>query len=110
MPARRQEQAFGARPETLTGLSGFGDLVLTCSTPQSRNFSFGVDLAKGIPPAKAGGGKLAEGAFTAPVLLEMAAEKKVEMPISNAVAAVLADMMNVDEAIESLLNRPLKAE
>jgi glycerol-3-phosphate dehydrogenase (NAD(P)+) len=103
-------KAFGARPETLTGLSGFGDLVLTCSTPQSRNFSFGVDLAKGIPPAKAGGGKLAEGAFTAPVLLEMAAEKKVEMPISNAVAAVLADMMNVDEAIESLLNRPLKAE
>jgi glycerol-3-phosphate dehydrogenase (NAD(P)+) len=103
-------KAFGARPETLTGLSGFGDLVLTCSTPQSRNFSFGVDLAKGIPPAKAGGGKLAEGAFTAPVLLEMAAEKKIEMPISNAVAAVLADMMNVDEAIESLLNRPLKAE
>ena len=103
-------KAFGARPETLTGLSGFGDLVLTCSAPQSRNFSFGVDLAKGIPPAKAGGGKLAEGAFTAPVLLEMAAEKKIEMPISNAVAAVLADMMNVDEAIESLLNRPLKAE
>jgi glycerol-3-phosphate dehydrogenase (NAD(P)+) len=103
-------KAFGARPETLTGLSGFGDLVLTCSTPQSRNFSFGVDLAKGIAPDKAGGGKLAEGAFTAPVLLEMAAEKKVEMPISNAVAAVLADMMNVDEAIESLLTRPLKAE
>jgi glycerol-3-phosphate dehydrogenase (NAD(P)+) len=103
-------KAFGARPETLTGLSGFGDLVLTCSTPQSRNFSFGVDLAKGIPPAKAGGGKLAEGAFTAPVLMEMAQAKNVEMPISNAVAAVLADMMNVDEAIESLLNRPLKAE
>jgi glycerol-3-phosphate dehydrogenase (NAD(P)+) len=103
-------KAFGAKPETLTGLSGLGDLVLTCSTPQSRNFSFGVDLAKGIAPDKAGGGKLAEGAFTAPVLLEMAAEKKVEMPISNAVAAVLADMMNVDEAIESLLTRPLKAE
>jgi glycerol-3-phosphate dehydrogenase (NAD(P)+) len=103
-------RAFGAKPETLTGLSGLGDLVLTCSTPQSRNFSFGVDLAKGIAPEKAGGGKLAEGAFTAPVLLEMAAEKKVEMPISNAVAAVLADMMNVDEAIESLLTRPLKAE
>ena len=103
-------RAFGAKPETLTGLSGLGDLVLTCSTPQSRNFSFGVDLAKGIAPEKAGGGKLAEGAFTAPVLLEMAAEKKVEMPISNAVAAVLADMMSVDEAIESLLTRPLKAE
>jgi glycerol-3-phosphate dehydrogenase (NAD(P)+) len=103
-------KAFGARPETLTGLSGLGDLVLTCSTPQSRNFSFGVDLAKGITADKAGGGKLAEGAFTAPVLLEMAAKQNVEMPISNAVAAVLADMMNVDEAIESLLTRPLKAE
>jgi glycerol-3-phosphate dehydrogenase (NAD(P)+) len=103
-------RAFGAKPETLTGLSGLGDLVLTCSTPQSRNFSFGVDLAKGLTPEKAGGGKLAEGAFTAPVLLEMAADKKVEMPISNAVAAVLADMMTVDEAIESLLNRPLRAE
>lgn len=103
-------KAFGARPETLTGLSGLGDLVLTCSTPQSRNFSFGVDLAKGIPPSKAGGGKLAEGAFTAPVLLEMAQAKKVEMPISNAVAAILAGMLSVDGAIEALLNRPIKAE
>jgi glycerol-3-phosphate dehydrogenase (NAD(P)+) len=103
-------KAFGAKPETLTGLSGLGDLVLTCSTPQSRNFSFGVDLAKGIAPKQAGGGKLAEGAFTAPVLLEMAQQRKVEMPISNAVAAVLADMMSVDEAIESLLTRPFKAE
>jgi glycerol-3-phosphate dehydrogenase (NAD(P)+) len=103
-------KAFGAKPETLTGLSGFGDLVLTCSTPQSRNFSFGIDLAHGIAPKHAGGGKLAEGAFTAPVLLEMAQQRKVEMPISNAIAAVLADMMSVDEAIESLLTRPFKAE
>jgi glycerol-3-phosphate dehydrogenase (NAD(P)+) len=103
-------KAFGARPETLTGLSGLGDLVLTCSTPQSRNFSFGVDLAKGIPTAKAGGGKLAEGAFTAPVLLEMAQAKKVEMPISNAVAAILAGMLSVDGAIEALLSRPFKSE
>jgi glycerol-3-phosphate dehydrogenase (NAD(P)+) len=103
-------KAFGARPETLTGLSGLGDLVLTCSSPQSRNFSFGVDLAKGIAPAKAGGGKLAEGAFTAPVLLEMARAKKVEMPIANAVAAILAGMLSVDAAIEALLARPLKSE
>jgi glycerol-3-phosphate dehydrogenase (NAD(P)+) len=103
-------KAFGARPETLTGLSGLGDLVLTCSTPQSRNFSFGVDLAKGIPTAKAGGGKLAEGAFTAPVLLEMAQAKSVEMPISNAVAAILAGMLSVDGAIEALLSRPFKSE
>jgi glycerol-3-phosphate dehydrogenase (NAD(P)+) len=103
-------RAFGAKPETLTGLSGLGDLVLTCSSPQSRNYSFGVDLAKGIAPDKAGGGKLAEGAFTAPVLLEMAREKSVDMPISEAVAAVLAGKLSVDAAIESLLTRPFKAE
>jgi glycerol-3-phosphate dehydrogenase (NAD(P)+) len=103
-------KAFGARPETLTGLSGLGDLVLTCSSPQSRNFSFGVDLAKGIAPGKAGGGKLAEGALTAPVLLEMAREQNVEMPITEAIAALLAEQLTVDRAIESLLTRPFKAE
>ena len=103
-------RAFGAQPETLTGLSGLGDLVLTCSSPQSRNFSFGADLAKGITPGKAGGGKLAEGAFTAPVLLEMAREQKVEMPITEAIAALLAEQLTVDQAIESLLTRPFKAE
>jgi glycerol-3-phosphate dehydrogenase (NAD(P)+) len=99
-------KAFGARAETLTGLSGLGDLILTCSSPQSRNFSFGVALGKGTEPD----GKLAEGAFTAPVLLDMAREKNVDMPISSAVAAVLAKKMSVDEAIESLLTRPIKAE
>jgi glycerol-3-phosphate dehydrogenase (NAD(P)+) len=103
-------KAYGARPETLMGLSGLGDLILTCSTPQSRNFSFGVALGKGEPVTSAAHGKLAEGAFTAPVLLEMARAKKVDMPISSAVAAVLAGEMTVDEAIESLLTRPLKAE
>jgi glycerol-3-phosphate dehydrogenase (NAD(P)+) len=103
-------KAYGARPETLMGLSGFGDLILTCSTPQSRNFSFGVALGRGEPVTSAAHGKLAEGAFTAPVLLEMARAKNVEMPISEAVAAVLAGEMTVDTAIESLLTRPLKAE
>jgi glycerol-3-phosphate dehydrogenase (NAD(P)+) len=103
-------RAYGARPETLTGLSGLGDLVLTCSTPQSRNFSCGVALGKGEPPEQAAHGKLAEGIFTAPVLLEMAREKNVDMPISAAVAAVLAGKMSVDAAIESLLARPIKAE
>jgi glycerol-3-phosphate dehydrogenase (NAD(P)+) len=103
-------KAYGARTETMMGLSGLGDLVLTCSTPQSRNFSFGIALAKGDGPDSAAHGKLAEGAFTAPVLLEMAREKDIEMPISAAVAAVLANKMSVDEAIESLLARPLKAE
>lgn len=99
-------KAFGAKAETLTGLSGLGDLILTCSSPQSRNFSFGVSLAKGAPPD----GKLAEGAFTAPVLLEMARAKNIDMPISAAVADVIAQRMSVDQAIESLLARPIKGE
>ena len=104
-------RALGAKTETLMGLSGLGDLILTCSSPQSRNFSFGVNLGKGDAVkdihAKTG---LAEGAFTAPVLLEMARERDVDMPISAAVAAVLAEQMSVDDAIESLLTRPLKSE
>jgi len=103
-------RAFGARPETLTGLSGLGDLILTCSSPQSRNFSFGVALGKGENPRTAAHGKLAEGVFTAPVILEMALERNVEMPISTAIAAVLAEKASVDEAIESLLTRPFRAE
>jgi glycerol-3-phosphate dehydrogenase (NAD(P)+) len=103
-------RAFGAKPETLTGLSGLGDLILTCSSPQSRNFSCGVALGKGEAPSEAARGKLVEGVFTAPVLLEMARAKKVDMPISAAVAAVLAGKLSVDAAIESLLTRPIKAE
>jgi len=103
-------KAYGAKTETMMGLSGLGDLILTCSTPQSRNFSCGVALGKGEKPDTATHGKLAEGVFTAPVLLEMALKKNVEMPISTAVAAMLSGKMSVDEAIESLLTRPLKSE
>jgi len=104
-------RAFGARPETLTGLSGLGDLVLTCSSPQSRNFSFGVALGKGQTPAQVrAGAKLSEGAFTAPVLVEMARAKDVEMPISAAVAAILDGTVSVGDAIEGLLTRPFRAE
>jgi glycerol-3-phosphate dehydrogenase (NAD(P)+) len=102
-------RAFGARPETLTGLSGLGDLILTCSSPQSRNFSLGVALGEGRKLAEAQN-KLAEGVFTAPVLVELAQEKGVDMPIAAAVAAVIAGRLEVDEAIESLLTRPFKAE
>jgi glycerol-3-phosphate dehydrogenase (NAD(P)+) len=91
------------------GLSGLGDLLLTCSSPQSRNFSFGVNLGRGQKPAEIHGG-LAEGVFTAPVLLTIARERAVDMPIASAVAALLARTMSVDQAIESLLTRPLKAE
>ncbi len=103
-------KACGAKTETMMGLSGLGDLILTCGTPQSRNFSCGVALGKGEKPDTAAHGKLAEGVFTAPVLLEIAREKNVEMPISAAVAAVLSGKTSVEEAIESLLTRPLKSE
>jgi glycerol-3-phosphate dehydrogenase (NAD(P)+) len=102
-------RAYGAKPETLMGLSGLGDLLLTCSSPQSRNFSFGMALGRGQRPGEIHGG-LAEGVFTAPVLLDMARERGVDMPISAAVAAVLNEQMSVDAAIDSLLTRPLRAE
>src|SRR5204862_358735 len=104
-------RALGAKAETMMGLSGLGDLILTCSSPQSRNFSFGINLGKGLATKDIHGKTgLAEGAFTAPVLLEMAREKRIDMPIASAIAAVLAGQMSVDEAIESLLARPLRAE
>ena len=84
-------------------------MLLTASSPQSRNFTFGINLGRGQKPGAIHGG-LAEGVFTAPVLLEMAQERGVDMPISAAVAAVLAGEMTVDAAIESLLMRPLKSE
>jgi glycerol-3-phosphate dehydrogenase (NAD(P)+) len=103
-------QAWGARPETLTGLSGLGDLILTCSGPQSRNYSLGLALGKGLTLSEAGGGKLAEGAFTAPALLSLARAQNVDMPIAQAVAAVLDGSAKVDEAIEALMSRPFRAE
>jgi len=102
-------RAYGAKPETMMGLSGLGDLLLTCSSPQSRNFSFGVALGRGQKPGEIHGG-LAEGVYTAPVLLEMARDRGVDMPISAAVAALLAEKMTVAAVIESLLTRPFKAE
>jgi glycerol-3-phosphate dehydrogenase (NAD(P)+) len=99
-------RALGARPETLTGLSGLGDVVLSCSSPQSRNFSLGIALGQGRKPEA----KLAEGAFTAAALVELAGEKSVEMPIAAAVAAVLDGSLSVDAAIGSLLARPFRAE
>ncbi|HEY0219338.1 MAG TPA: NAD(P)H-dependent glycerol-3-phosphate dehydrogenase [Afipia sp.] len=99
--------ACGAKPETIAGLSGLGDLILTCSTVQSRNFSFGVALGRGEKPSR---DILSEGEATAPVLIEMAHEKNIDMPVARAVAAVLANAITVNEAIEMLLTRPFKAE
>jgi len=103
-------RAFGARGETLMGLSGLGDLVLTCGSTQSRNFALGVALGEGTPLAKASGGKLAEGAFTASAILDLARKHHVEMPISQAVDAVLAGRLDIGGAIDALLARPLRGE
>jgi glycerol-3-phosphate dehydrogenase (NAD(P)+) len=107
---RRFGEAYGGDAETLMGLSGLGDVVLSCASPQSRNFSYGLALGQGRSPAEAAGGKLAEGAFTAPVLVEMARAKQVETPIAEAVAAIIAGHVGVRDAVAALLARPIRAE
>ena len=103
--------ARGARAETLAGLSGLGDLVLTCSSTSSRNFSLGVGLGRGESAATllADRRTVAEGAFTAPVLRAAAAAAGVDMPVTEAVARLL-DGAGVGEVIGALLARPLRAE
>jgi glycerol-3-phosphate dehydrogenase (NAD(P)+) len=103
----RFARTYDARPETITGLSGLGDLILTCSSTQSRNFSLGIALGEGCPPPV---GKLTEGAFTASALVALAQARNVDMPIASAVNAVLNRSMSVEEAIDMLLMRPFKAE
>jgi glycerol-3-phosphate dehydrogenase (NAD(P)+) len=106
----RLGRAYDVKPETLMGLSGLGDLILTCSSPQSRNYAFGFAVGRGQSPAEARRSALVEGTLTAPVLADIALEKKVEMPIVNAVNAVLTGRLNIDTAISELLSRPLKSE
>ncbi len=104
--------ARGARAETLAGLAGLGDLVLTCSSLSSRNFALGRGLGRGERTAKllADRRTVAEGAFTAPVLAEAAAAAGVEMPIVAAVAALLAGDITVGAAMTDLMARPLRDE
>ncbi|OYX32722.1 MAG: glycerol-3-phosphate dehydrogenase [Caulobacterales bacterium 32-69-10] len=104
--------ALGASPETLAGLCGLGDLVLTCSSPQSRNMSVGLALGRGESLTEALSGKLsvAEGVASAPAVRELAGRLGVELPICEAVAAVLAEEISLDAAIGGLLARPLKTE
>jgi glycerol-3-phosphate dehydrogenase (NAD(P)+) len=107
---RRFGEALGARSQTLMGLSGLGDLVLTCSSAQSRNFAFGLALGRGRPVAEAGGGKLAEGATTVMALMRLARARSVEMPIAEAVEALLEGRIDVREAVAGLLTRPQRGE
>jgi len=104
--------AMGARRETLAGLSGFGDLVLTCSSTSSRNYSLGIGLGQGRQAADLLSDRrtVAEGAFTAPVLHKLARAKGIDMPIVAGVDALLAGALTVDEVLEALLARPMRAE
>lgn len=104
--------ALGARAETLSGLSGLGDLVLTCSSTSSRNFSLGKALGEGASAAEVLGAKnsVAEGAFTAPVLAEIARNRGISMPIVEAVVALLEGGAPARDVVAGLLSRPLKAE
>ena len=104
--------ACGARRETLAGLSGLGDLVLTCTSSSSRNFSLGCGIGEGRPAAEllADRRTVAEGAHTAPVLARLAREKDVDMPIVAAVERLLAGEARVGEILDELLARPPKAE
>ncbi len=107
---RRFGEAFGARGSTLMGLSGLGDLVLTCSSPQSRNFAFGQALGRGESAAEAAAGRLVEGMFTAQALTELARERGVEMPIADCVQGLIEGSLDVEAAVRALLARPPKGE
>lgn len=104
--------ALGAKRETLTGLCGLGDLVLTCSSPQSRNMSCGLALGQGQTLESVLGARKAvtEGVATAPAVVALAKTQGVDMPICAAVDAVLAGRISVDDAIQALLNRPFGPE
>lgn len=102
----RLAAALGARPETLAGLSGLGDLSLTCNSVQSRNFALGCALGAGRP-APAG---TVEGVATARAACELARRSGVELPIAAAVADVLDGALTLGAAIDALLSRPLKEE
>lgn len=103
---------LGAKPETLMGLCGLGDLVLTCSSTSSRNFSLGKAIGEGQSIAEALSGKLsvAEGAATAPALAALAKRENIEMPICQAVNAILSGKIAFDAAFDALLNRPFREE
>ncbi len=109
---RRFGEALGARPETLTGLSGLGDLILTCGSAQSRNMSLGRALGQGQSLAQALGGRTAvtEGVYTAVAVRRIAAEKGIEMPICSAVCDIVEGRLSVADAIGRLMQRPLKPE
>jgi glycerol-3-phosphate dehydrogenase (NAD(P)+) len=109
---RRFGAALGAKPDTLMGLSGLGDLLLTCGSPQSRNMSLGRALGQGQILEQVLGNRrsVAEGVYTAAAVVRAAAREGIEMPISEAVHNIVAGSIGTDTAIEALLSRPQRAE
>jgi glycerol-3-phosphate dehydrogenase (NAD(P)+) len=103
----RLAEAMGAEPETLVGLSGFGDLVLTCTSPQSRNFAYGYGLGRGDGFATT---KTVEGIATAKATVAIAGAYDLDLPVARTVAAVLEEKMTIKEALNYLMSRPLKKE
>jgi glycerol-3-phosphate dehydrogenase (NAD(P)+) len=108
----RLGEAMGARSETLMGLSGLGDLVLTATSASSRNYAFGLDVGRGLPRDELyePGRPLAEGIATAPALAARAREHKVELPIAETTAEILEGKIALSDAIPRLMSRPLKTE
>ena len=108
----RLGESLGARRETLMGLSGLGDLVLTATSPSSRNFSFGMELGRGhaVSELSAPGRPLAEGVATAPALVARATAAGVEMPIAQAMADLLSGALPLGEAMMRLMSRRLTTE
>ncbi len=104
---RRIGEAFGARAETLMGLSGLGDLILSCGSAQSRNFSYGLALGAGKPVDHL---PLAEGVPTAAIAARLARERDIEAPIIGAVDQLLAGRTTIRDAVADLMSRPLKSE
>ena len=103
----RMAASQGARPETLAGLSGFGDLVLTCGSDQSRNFRYGLSISRRETFDST---VTVEGAATAKAVRDIARTKSLEMPITEMIAALIDQELRVDQAIDMLLSRPLKEE
>ena len=99
--------SLGAKPETLQGLAGFGDLALTCTSAQSRNYSFGYALGAKKPPPE---GKTVEGRATAQATLALAAKHGIDMPITKVVAGIVSKQITLPQALDALLSRPLKSE
>ena len=102
----RLAEALGAKPETLAGLSGLGDLILTCSSVLSRNFSHGIAIGSGKIAPKA----TVEGLATARAAVKLAAEKGVELPIAAMIARLTTGEIELGEAMRELMSRPLKQE